>query len=68
MQEKGPFKPGGDSERRKLFEESMATVLDDFAIIPVLQLSSVWGVKADKVTFTPRVDEETLPYFMQPVK
>ncbi|MFT0849606.1 ABC transporter substrate-binding protein [Achromobacter sp. F4_2707] len=57
-----------DAERRKLFEESMATVLEDFAIIPVLQLSSVWGVKADKVTFTPRVDEETLPYFMQPVK
>lgn len=57
-----------DNERRSLFEKAMHTVLDDYAIIPVLQLSSVWGVRADKVTFTPRVDEETLPYFMKPVQ
>jgi len=57
-----------DAERRKLFEDAMQTVLDDYAIIPVLQLSSVWGVRSDKVDFTPRVDEETLPYFMQPAK
>jgi len=57
-----------NEERRKLFEQAMNTVLNDYAIIPVLQLSSVWGVRADKVTFIPRVDEETLPYFLKPLQ
>lgn len=57
-----------DAQRRSLFEQAMTSTLDSYDIIPVIQLSSVWGVKANTVTFKPRVDEETLPFFIKPVK
>lgn len=55
-----------NTRRAQLFEEASKIVLDNDYIIPVVQLSSVWAARAGKLRFTPRIDEETLPYEMKP--
>ncbi len=57
-----------NGKRLDLFRNSMQATLDDYAIIPVVQLSSVWAARADTLEFEPRVDEETLPFFIQSTK
>ncbi|WP_232287751.1 ABC transporter substrate-binding protein [Verminephrobacter eiseniae] len=54
-----------DDKRRLLFESAMKMVQDDYAIIPVVQLSSVWAARANTLSFKPRVDDETLPFFIR---
>jgi len=57
-----------NSRRAQLFEEAGRIVVEHHYVIPVVQLSSVWAARAGKVKFTPRIDEETLPYDMKPGK
>lgn len=57
-----------NGKRLDLFRTSMQATLDDYAIIPVVQLSSVWAARADTLEFEPRVDEETLPFFIKSTK
>ncbi|WP_010100276.1 ABC transporter substrate-binding protein [Verminephrobacter aporrectodeae] len=58
-----------DSDRRRLLlSGAMQAVQEDYAIIPLVQLSSVWATRAKTLAFTPRVDDETLAYFIQAVK
>lgn len=56
-----------NDQRKSLFQQAMTSTLDNYDIIPVVQLSSVWAARANSVTFTPRVDEETLPFFIHPI-
>lgn len=54
--------------RAKLFQDATKIILEDGDLIPIVQISSVWGARKGMMTFKPRVDEETLPYYIQPVK
>lgn len=53
-------------KRRALFEEAMEKTMADRAYISIVVLQTVWAGRADKVVVTPRADEETLAYFIQP--
>jgi peptide/nickel transport system substrate-binding protein len=56
-----------DGERKRLFERAMEIgIAEDRAIIPVVNLATVWAGRADRVTYKPRQDEDTLAYFVQP--
>ncbi len=55
-----------ETKRRALFEEAMELTMADRAYISIVTLQSVWAGNADKVVVTPRADEETLAYFIQP--
>ena len=57
-----------DAKRRALFEKAMEMSMADRAAIPIVVLQTVWGMQADKVDYTPRVDEETLAFLVRPVK
>lgn len=54
--------------RRSAYEDIMAKVMADRAYISVVVLQTVWAARADKVDYTPRYDEETLAFFVRPVK
>lgn len=62
--EEGAREPDAD-KRRALFEQAMEQTMADRAYISIVVLQSVWAGRADKVTMTPRADEETLAYFMK---
>ena len=55
-------------KRRAYFEEAMEKTMADRAYISIVVLQTVWAGHKDKVVVTPRADEETLAYFIQPVK
>jgi peptide/nickel transport system substrate-binding protein len=57
-----------DARRRALFEKAMETALREKGQIPIVSLSNVWAARAGMVEFKPRIDDETLPYFIKPVK
>ena len=53
-------------QRRATYEEAMQKVMADKAYISLVQLQTVWGVKAGTVEFDPRFDEDTLAFFIKP--
>ena len=55
-------------KRRDLFEQAMEHTMADRAYISIVVLQTVWAADADKVTMTPRSDEETLAYFIRPLE
>ncbi|WP_372619111.1 ABC transporter substrate-binding protein [Falsiroseomonas sp.] len=55
-----------EAERRNLVEQGIRTAMDENAIIPVVNLSAVWAVQAQRMSFTARMDEETLALDMRP--
>lgn len=57
-----------DAKRRALFEKATEVSMNDRALIPTVQLQSIWAAKKGMLTFAPRVDQETLAYEIQPVK
>jgi peptide/nickel transport system substrate-binding protein len=63
--EEGAREPDPD-KRRALFEEAMEKTMADRAYISIVVLQTVWAGDKDKVVVTPRTDEETLAYFIQP--
>jgi peptide/nickel transport system substrate-binding protein len=52
-----------DTKRRALFETAMELSMADRAYIPVVVLQTVWAGAKDKVSYTPRADEDTLAYY-----
>ncbi len=54
--------------RRAHFETAMELTMADRAYIPIVNLDTVWAGRADKVTYTPRADEDTLAYYVEPVE
>lgn len=57
-----------DTKRRALYEKAMELSMADRAYIPTVILQTVWAGQADKVVINTRADEDTLAYFIQPVK
>jgi peptide/nickel transport system substrate-binding protein len=55
-----------DAKRRALFEKATEISMNDRALIPTVQLQTVWAAKKGSITFAPRVDQETLAYEIKP--
>ena len=56
-------------KRRALFEEAMELTVADRAYIPIVVLQTVWAARNDTVaSITPRADEETLAYYIEPAE
>jgi len=46
--------------RRKILEQAMEQTMAQNLVIPILTFESLWAGRGDRVSFTPRADEETL--------
>jgi len=57
-----------DTKRRGLFEKVSEISMTDRALIPTVQLQTIWAAKKGMLTFAPRVDQETLAYEIKPIK
>lgn len=57
-----------NDRRRALFEEASYIAMTDRALIPTITTQTVWAAKKDMVDFTPRIDQETLVYEIQPAQ
>ncbi len=57
-----------DEARRELFEQASFIAMDQRALIPTVILQTVWAADAGTLTFTPRIDQETLAYKIEPVE
>ena len=57
-----------DTKRRGLFEKVSDISMTDRALIPTVQLQTIWAAKKGMLTFAPRVDQETLAYEIKPTK
>ena len=55
-----------DAKRRALFEKVTEVSMNDRALIPTVQIQTVWAAKKGTVTIPPRVDQETLAYEIKP--
>lgn len=54
-----------DEKRRALFQKAQAMAVADRGQIPIVTLPTVWAGRAN-LSWTPRADEDTLPYFIRP--
>ena len=55
-----------DAKRRALFEKVTEVSMNDRALIPTVQIQTVWAAKKGMLTIPPRVDQETLAYEIKP--
>jgi ABC-type dipeptide transport system, periplasmic component len=55
-----------DAKRRALFEKVTEVSMNDRALIPTVQLQTVWAAKKGTMVIPPRVDQETLAYEIKP--
>lgn len=55
-----------DAKRRALFEKVTDISMNDRALIPTVQLQTVWAAKKGTMVIPPRVDQETLAYEIKP--
>lgn len=57
-----------EGKRKALLEQANMLVATDRPDLPLAVNVSAWGMKADKVTYDPRADEDTLAMDIHPVK
>ena len=55
-----------DTKRRALFEKASELSMTDRALIPTVQLQTIWASKAGMMTIPARMDQETLAYEIKP--
>jgi len=55
-----------DTKRRALFEKASELSMTDRALIPSVQLQTIWASKAGMMTIPARMDQETLAYEIKP--
>ena len=55
-----------DPKRRALFEKVTELSMNDRALIPTVQLQTIWAAKKDMLTIPVRMDQETLAYEIKP--
>ncbi len=53
-------------KRRSLLEQALTLVAQERARLALVSISTVWAMQKDKVTITPRVDEDTLAMNIRP--
>ena len=54
------------AQRKQLLEEATRAVMAETAVIPLVHLNVLWGARTEFLTFSPRVDEETLAINVKP--
>lgn len=54
------------AQRKQLLEEATRAVMAETAVIPLVHLNVLWGARTEYLTFSPRVDEETLAINVKP--
>jgi peptide/nickel transport system substrate-binding protein len=54
------------AQRKQLLEEATRAVMAETAVIPLVHLNVLWGARTEALTFSPRVDEETLAINVKP--
>jgi len=52
--------------RKQLLEQATRAVMAETAIIPLVHLNVIWGARTEYLSFSPRVNEETLAINVQP--
>ncbi|WP_394788689.1 ABC transporter substrate-binding protein [Rhodoferax sp.] len=57
-----------DNKRRALFERATEVSMADRAMVPTVQLQTIWAAKKGLVVIPPRLDQETLAYEIKPGK
>ena len=57
-----------EAKRKALLEEANLLVSTDRPDLPLVINVSAWGMKADKVTYDPRADEDTVAMDVHPAK
>jgi peptide/nickel transport system substrate-binding protein len=57
-----------EGQRRALLEQAMEKTMAQNLIIPILTFDAIWAGRADRVSFTPRADEETLAIEVKPAR
>jgi peptide/nickel transport system substrate-binding protein len=57
-----------EAKRNAFLAEVNAIVAKDRPRLPIVAVGSAWAMQKDKVTITPRVDEDTLAMDIKPVK
>jgi peptide/nickel transport system substrate-binding protein len=57
-----------EGKRRSLLEQAAALVAQDRPTLPVAGVVTAWAMRRDRVTITPRADEDTLAMNIRPVK
>lgn len=57
-----------EGKRKALLEQANMLVATDRPDLPIAVNVSAWGMKADKVSYDPRADEDTLAMDIHPVK
>jgi peptide/nickel transport system substrate-binding protein len=55
-----------ETKRRSLFEKATELSMNDRAVIPVVQLQTIWAAKKGILTMQPRLDQDTLAYEIKP--
>ena len=55
-----------DPKRRALFEKATELSMNDRALIPTVQLQTIWAAKKGMLTVPARMDQETLAYEIKP--
>ena len=55
-----------DTKRRALFEKATELSMNDRALIPSVQLQTIWAAKKGMMTVPARMDQETLAYEIKP--
>ena len=54
------------AQRKQLLEQATRAVMAETAVIPLVHLNVIWGARTEYLSFSPRVDEETLAINVQP--
>jgi peptide/nickel transport system substrate-binding protein len=55
-------------ERKALLEQAMTLTMEDLMAIPIVNLSAIWAGNAEKLTYLPRADEDTIATNAIPVE
>lgn len=55
-----------EAKRREMFARATEISMKDRPMLPIVMLQTVWAMPKGKLTFTPRVDQETLAHLITP--
>jgi peptide/nickel transport system substrate-binding protein len=57
-----------EAKRNQMLADVSAIVAKDRPRLPITAVGSAWAMQKDKVTISPRVDEDTLAMDIKPAK
>lgn len=57
-----------DNRRSELYRQAQRMAVADGGAIPIVILNTAWAGRTDRVRWAPRIDEDTLAYYIQPAQ